>query len=306
MAGVFDRSLECLGSIRLSTKPQRGVRGVIERMARCVRDAVDECDLKLSQIRAVGVGAPGGVDSKSGMVLFAPNLGWKRVPLKRLLEKALGRTVVVENDCNLSMIGIYQKELRAKPRDVVGIFLGTGIGGGLVLGGRTHKGFNSVAGEVGHMVIDRNGPRCGCGNRGCFEALAGRGAIFRRIRQAVKAGEKTVLTTLLGKELAGLRSGHLRKAVRRRDKLVTRIVREVAECAGIAVANLVNLLNPEVVVMGGGLVEALEDEVMPVIRRHVLEHAFPGAAKGLEIRASKLGDESGIVGGAVLALRVGR
>src|ERR1043166_7156714 len=302
-AGVFTSSLECIGTVRLSTKSQRGPEPVIERIARCVKDAVDECDLEIDRVKAVGVGAPGAVDPETGRVIFAPNLQWKDVPLKKSLEKLLGVPVCVENDANICTIGVYHAEMKSKPRDLVGIFIGTGIGGGLIIDGQLYSGFNHTAGEIGHMVIDVDGPKCGCGNKGCFEALASRSAIFQHIHAAIKDGEKTILTEMLGPSLEDLRSGDLRKAIRRGDKLVDRIVAEAADYIGIAVANLINVLNPEVVVLGGGVIEALEDEMMPTIVKTAKDHAMPGTIKGVDIIASKLGDNAGITGAAVLARR---
>ncbi len=301
LAGVFDSRLKLIGTYKLSTKAQRGSEGVIERISRCVRDAVDECDLKLDQVRGIGIGAPGAVDSVSGTVVFAPNLDWRDVPLAKELSQELKLPVFLENDCTLSMLGVYEAELETKPRSVLGIFLGTGIGGGLILDGEIYRGFTRCAGEVGHMVLEINGPKCGCGNRGCFEALASRTALFQRIRSAVKEGQETLLTGMLGKDLEDLRSGDLRKAIRRGDKFVDHIVEEAAEYTGIAVANLANILGPEVIVLGGGVIEALGDEMMSIIVETANDYAMPGALKGVEIIATELGDNAGITGGAVLA-----
>ena len=306
-AGVFNPALECLATTKVSTKAPRGPDAVIERIVRSVQDVVDEADLDLKQIGAMGIGAPGAVDGESGTVIFAPNLtGWKDVPLKKELEKHLGVPVVVENDANISVVGVHEAELKGKPRSVVGIFVGTGIGGGLILNGELYSGFNHTAGEIGHMVIDVNGPKCGCGNKGCFEAVASRTAIFQRIKAGIKDGEKTLLTEMLGDDLEDLRSNDLRKAIRRGDKFVGKVIEQAAEHIGIGVANLVNVLGPEVVVLGGGVMEALADEMMDVIVKTAKEHAMPGTLKGVEIIASKLGDNAGITGAAVLARRAAR
>ncbi|HZR20997.1 MAG TPA: ROK family protein [Verrucomicrobiae bacterium] len=302
LSGVFDHSLECVGTAKLSTKSQRGVDKVVERIARSAQDAVDEADLTFKQIAGVGIGAPGAVDFDSGTVIFAPNLeGWKEIPLKKELEKILGVPVFVENDCNISALGVYVAELKSKPRSMVGIFVGTGIGGGLIVDGELYSGFGHTAGEIGHMVLEISGPKCGCGNKGCFEALASRTAIFQQIKAGIKDGQKTLLTEMLGDDLADLRSGDLRKAIRRGDKFVDRIIEGAAEYIGIATANLVNVLNPEVVVLGGGVIEALADEMMSVIIETTQDYAMPGALKGVEIVASRLGDNAGITGAAVLA-----
>ena len=304
LAGVFDAKFDLKGTTKLSTKANRGVDAVIERIARCVKEAVDECDLNLSQVRGVGVGAPGAVDTASGRVIFAPNLpGWKDVPLKKELEKLLGVPVFLGNDCNVCTLGVFDQEFKAKPRHLVGIFIGTGIGGGVIVNGEMYCGHNLTAGEIGHMVIEVNGPKCGCGNRGCLEALASRTAIFRKIEAGVKDGQKTILTDTLGPDLKDMRSGDLRKAIRKGDKFVEKVVEEAAEFAGIGVANLINILNPEIVVVGGGVIEALQDEMMPTLIKTAKDHVMAGTMSGIEIKASKLGDNAGITGAAVLARR---
>jgi glucokinase len=301
LAGVFHSSLVCAGVAKVSTKAQRGPEAVIERIARCVRDAVDEADLDTKQIRGIGIGAPGAVEGGTGMVIFAPNLEWRDVPLKKQLEKEIGIPVFVGNDCTVAMQGVYVAELKSKPQHVIGIFLGTGIGGGLIINGKPYHGSNYTAGEIGHMVLDVDGPKCGCGNKGCFEALASRTAIFQRIKSAVKNGQKTVLTEMLGDNLQDLRSGDLRKAIRRGDKFVDSVIEEAAEYTGIAVGNLLNIFNPDMIVLGGGVIEALADEMMSIIVETARDYAMPGTAKGVEIVASTLGDNAAITGAAVLA-----
>lgn len=302
LAGVFNPALKLAVTAKASTKPERGPKAVIERMARVVRDAIDEADLDSKQIRAIGVGAPGSIDSEEGRVIFSPNMpGWEDVPLKRELEKELDLPVFVENDCNVCTLGVHVTELGGKPKHLVGIFLGTGIGGGVILDGKLFGGFNRTAGEIGHMILEVGGPKCGCGNKGCFEALASRSAITRRIQSAVKDGEKTVLTEMLGDKFEDLRSGDLRKAMKKGDKLVEKIVEEAAEYTGIAVGNVINLINPQYVVLGGGVIDALADEMMAIIIETAQDYALTGTAKGVEILASKLGDHAGITGAAVLA-----
>jgi len=306
LAGIFDSAFNCVGKSKVSTKAERGSGVVIDRIARCVREAVDECDLNLKQIKGIGLGAPGSVDPEAGRVLFAGNLGWENVPLEKELEKLLGLPVSIQNDCNICTLGIYETELKVKPKFMVGIFLGTGIGGGIMIDGKLFQGFNKTAGEIGHMVIDVAGPKCSCGNNGCFESLASRSALFRKITTAIKEGQKTELTDLLGDDLKDLRSGDLRKAIRRGDKFIEKLIEETAEYTGIAVANVINFLNPEVIVLGGGVIDALEDEMMAIIVETAKDYAMTGTFKGIEIMATKLGDNAGITGGAVLASQVFR
>jgi len=306
LTGVFDEKLVCLGRNKMSTKPERGAAEVIDRIARCVRDAVDECDLDMKQLRGVGIGAPGAIDAHSGRVIFAPNLAWRDIALKKILEKELGCPVSIENDGNSAMLGVYETELQAKPKHAIGIFIGTGIGGGIIIDGKIYSGFKGTAGEFGHMVIEVGGPKCNCGSRGCFEALASRTAIFRQIQTAVKDGQKTLLTEILGPDLNDLRSGDLRKAIRKGDSFVEKVIEEAAEYTGIAVANLINIFNPQTVVLGGGVIDALGDEMMAIIVETAEDYAMSGTIEGVEIVASKKGDDAGINGAAVLARRAAK
>lgn len=308
LAGLFTPQLKLLGTSKLSTKSGRGFDAVIERIARTVRDAVDEADMSMKQIRGIGIGAPATIDPDKGEVIFAPNLGWKDAPLKKELEKALDVPVFVENDCNICALGVHEVELQGKPRHMVGIFLGTGVGGGIIIDGKLFSGFNRTAGEIGHMVLVVGGPKCGCGNRGCFEALASRSSIFRRIEEEIKQGSKSVLTDMLGpgESYRDLKSGDLRKAIRKGDKLVEKIIEDAAEYTGIAVANIMNVLGPEVVVIGGGVIDALSDEMMSIIVETARDYCMPGVDKNVEIIPTKLGDLAGIHGGAVLARQKSR
>lgn len=304
LAGVFDSQLRLIGTEKVSTKSERGFAAVLERVNRVVRDAVDECDLTMKQVKGVGLGAPGAVDPGSGNVLFAPNLRWTDVPLKKELEKLLEVPVFIENDCNVCALGVFERQLKGKFKHVVGIFIGTGIGAGVILDGKLFGGFNRTAGEIGHMVIDAGSElKCGCGNKGCFEALASRTAIFKRLKDEVKRGEKTILTEMLGDDLANMRSGDLRKASRKNDKLVSKVIEEAAYFTGIAVANIINVLNPEAIVLGGGVIDALEDEMMSIITEVAKDYAMPGTSKGVQIIAAIDADNVGIVGAAVLARR---
>ncbi len=305
LGGVFSTSLELKATIKFSTKARRGPESVIERTARCVRDAADEADISLKDIRAVGVGVPGAVRGGDGHVLFAPNLDWHDVRFKELLENELGMPVFVENDCNVAALGVYVVELKSAPSSMLGVFIGTGIGGGVVLHGELYPGFSHTAGEIGHMVMDLNGPKCACGSNGCFEALASRTAIFQRLKDAIQAGEKSLLTDLVD-HLEDMRSGDLRKALRRGDKLVRSVLDDAAVCIGRGVASLANVLNPEVIVLGGGVMEALSEEMLGTIIDAAHHHAMVGALDGVEIRASLLGDKAGITGAAVLAKQMSK
>ncbi|MGB9601306.1 MAG: ROK family protein [Limisphaerales bacterium] len=301
LAGVYDENLKCLGKTKISTKAYRGVDAVIARIVRCILEAVDECDLNIDRIKAIGIGAPGAIDTSSGEVIFAPNLGWQNIPLKKELEKVLNVPVFLDNDCNVCTLGVYEVEYNREPSVLIGVFIGTGIGCGIIINGELYSGFNKTAGEVGHMVIDIDGPKCGCGNKGCLEALSSRSAIVKKIQHAIDNGEKTILTEIADEGIEDVKSGTLRKAVKRGDELVVKVVKEAAFYIGVAMSNLINVLSPEILVLGGGVIEALGKFMMPEILNTIKDYAFPGTLKNVRIENSKLGDDAGIIGGAVLA-----
>ena len=299
LAGLFNRSLKLLGTVKLKTKANRGGDAVLDRIERAIRELLTEQSIRLTQVCAIGVGVPGIVHQ--GRVFGATNIGWEDVPIRALLNRRLRRPVQVENDCNLFTLGIHTLELKRKPRTMVGVFLGTGFGGGIIINNKLYTGFNRSAGEFGQMVISKGGLKTGTGIRGSLESLASRTGIVRRLRKAVLEGGETMLQEELGAQLKGVRSRHLRQAITARDPLVRRVVRSVAEDTGLGVAAIVSAFGPEYVVMGGGVIEALHGTMLPIVRKTVEAHVLPGTLDGVQIVTSALGDDGGISGAAVLA-----
>ena len=191
LAGVVDANGKILGQAKRATKPEAGTEAVVERMVKIVREALAAADLKPADIAAVCSCAPGTIDAERGVVRFAPNLhNWENVPLAKMLSTALGLPAFIENDVNLGTLGEHALGAGQGVGNVIGIFVGTGIGGGLILNGKLWGGWRGGAGEVGHTVVLAEGPLCGCGSRGCVEALASRTAIERDIWAGIKAGRR--------------------------------------------------------------------------------------------------------------------
>jgi len=235
--------------------------------------------------------------------VFAPNLGWRNVPLRRRLEAAFACPVVVANDVDAGTFGEYVAGAARGARTVVGIFPGTGIGGACVYEGRLLRGRRHSCMEIGHMKLLPRGPLCGCGRRGCLEAMASRLAIAAAAAAAAYRGEAPALRKLAGTDLARIRSRALAESVRQGDSTVERIVRRAARHIGLAAANTIHLLAPDVIVLGGGLVEAMPklfvEEVSDIAEREVME-AFRGTFR---VVAARLGDEATVLGAAALAQR---
>ena len=301
LAGVFDAEHQCLATDKTKTKPEEGYDAVCSRIVRAIRAAAESAGIDPAKANGAGIGAPGSISSDESQVLFAPNLDWRDAPLKADLEAELGCPVWLGNDCSVAAMGIHRSEFESKPRDMVSIFLGTGIGAGIITNGAFLSGATQAAGEVGHMVLDPDGPVCGCGTKGCYEALASRTAIFNKVKAAVEAGEKTLLfDPESGKPFNKVRSGKLRRAVEAGDELATRVLDETSLYTGIAIANLCNLLNPEIVALGGGMIEQLHETMLPKIAEAAVDRMMPGARQ-VSIVATKLGDHAGITGAAILA-----
>ena len=300
LAGVFDSEYRCKFTDKNKTKAELGYKAVMARIIETIRGAAHLTGIDVASVKGVGIGAPGTISADGTQVLFAPNLNWRDVPLKADLEADLGCPVWLGNDCSVAAMGIHRSEFNSEPNDMVSIFLGTGIGAGIITNGVFLNGATHAAGEVGHMVLDPEGPLCACGTHGCYEALASRTAIFKKVKAAVDSGEKTMLVDEGGKPFNKIRSGKLRRAVEAGDKLATKVLDETCYYTGIAIANLCNLLNPEVVALGGGMIEQLHHTMLPKIKKAAAVRTMPGARQ-VKIVATKLGDYAGITGAAILA-----
>ncbi len=277
--------------------------GLIRDLAAMVEDVVRAAGLRKSQLRAVSIGAPGAVDPERGVVYHAPNLRWDVVPLGEKLKKLLRVPVFVENDVNVGVAGEHALGAGQGARDLVGVFVGTGIGGGIILGGELYQGTRGAAAEVGHTILQVDGPRCGCGNCGCVEALASRTAMERDVRAAIRSGEKSCVLKLMeerGKDR--MTSSIILRALKKNDPVMRKVMKRAQYFLGLAVANVVNLLDPECVVMGGGIAERLGEDFVGPIRKTAYENFLRRHdAERVKIVSGALGDNAGPLGAVVLA-----
>ncbi|MCC6486795.1 MAG: ROK family protein [Candidatus Hydrogenedentes bacterium] len=299
MACVIDHKFKVVGRCRKKSKSEKNTKEKPEdRITKIVLEAMRDAGDK--PIRGIGVGSPGPLDPWTGVIIDTPNLAWKNFPLADMLRKAFDVPVLVDNDVNVGTYGEYAFGKVKDCKHVVGIFPGTGIGGALIVAGKLVHGFSGAAGEVGHMTIEVGGPYCGCGKRGCLEALASRIAIASQVAALAARGDAPYILENCGTDLANIRSSSIAKAIAAGDKMVEGVVRKAAFYTGVATGNLINIMSPEAVVLGGGLVEAMEDIYMEEIGRAIKEHAMPSMRKGVKIVAAKLGDDAGVMGAARL------
>ena len=268
-AAAVDENGGVLASERTKTLPLEGAEAVIGRIAQLCSNICGAVGTSLSDIAAICIGVPGGVNDAAGVVDKAPNLGWTDVPLAALLTERLGvrPQVFLDNDVRVAVLGEHAYGIGKGARTMVGIFVGTGIGGGIVVDGKLHLGGRGAAGEFGHMCLDPKGPRCPCGRRGCAEAFASRTSIEREVRKMIKDGHKSKVLKMLEKEgRPRLTSSVVAKALDNGDEVMIEVWRRALKHVGILVSNVVNAIDPDVVVIGGGLAERLGEEMVRPIR----------------------------------------
>ena len=281
------------------TRAEQGADAVVDRIVEMIETVIAvakaEEGVPRSAFAGVGVGAPGPLDRDRTLVVVAPNLGWKNVPLPGLIAERVGLPAVLDNDANCATLGEAWIGAAQGARYVLGLTLGTGIGGGLIVNGRLYHGASNVAGEVGHMTIETQGRRCACGNYGCLEAYASGPNIAQRAREVVESGEASALSEMVGGDLSLITAQHVYEANDRGDEVAHEVVRETARFLGAGVANLLNVFNPDVVVLAGGVTRAGPALFEP-LRAEVRRRAFKPAVDAARIVPGTLEGTTGVVG----------
>jgi len=272
----------------------------IDALAGVVDTVISESGYDEQDIAAVSLGVAGTVNPATGVIALAPNLGLKNFNMKKAFQEKVPIPVLIENDVNLAALGIKNFEVGKKATNMLAVFVGTGIGGGLILNKKIYRGSNFSAGEIGHVLVNKNGPVCGCGKRGCFEAIASRSAVVDQIISDIKSGKKSTLKPYV-KSGEKIKSKILSAAVNDGDKVATKRVAESCDVIGSVLASLTNFVNFDMIVIGGGMVEQLKDFMLPKIEIAFNEHVLTAAAKDLSIVTSELGGNAAIWGGISLA-----
>ncbi|HEU4584429.1 MAG TPA: ROK family protein [Gemmatimonadaceae bacterium] len=281
------------------TPTAAGAEAVVDRIVSMIEGVIEDAiklkGAKRDDFVGVGIGAPGPLDRKNGVVIVAPNLGWRDFPLRDAVADRVRIPATLDNDANCATLGEWWRGAAQGTRNVVGLTIGTGIGGGIVLDGQLYHGASDVAGEVGHTTIDSTGRYCRCGNYGCLEAYASGPAIALRAREALERDEASVLHRMVHENLSTLTAATVYDAANNGDALALEVVRDTAKFLGTGVANLLNLLNPDVVVITGGVTRA-GDRLFEPLRAEVKRRAFRPAVAACRIVPGKLAGTAGMVG----------
>ncbi len=284
------------------TPKNGGHRKILNTLSLLMEDLLQQKNLKRKNILGIGIGIPGIVNPENGRILITPNANLSGFALGKELRKKMKTRVVIGNDVNLGILGEQWLGAGKGKNNILGIFPGTGIGGGIILNGKLLLGAQGAAAEIGHMTIDLKGPLCHCGNRGCLEAYCGRWAIERDIRSAIHRGRKSIITKLIKGNLKTIKSGTLKEALKKKDNLVTHIMKEKSEILGLGCVSLRHAFDPEIIVLGGGLIEACGNFILPIVKRMIKKDPFFSRLGPCAVVPSKLEDNAVILG-AVAAVK---
>jgi glucokinase len=289
--------LHALGSE--PTHAEAGQSDVLDRLIALAQRTLEQTRREIpgAEILGVGVGAPGPLDTKSGIVLLTPNLGWVNLPLRQIIHERLGLPAVLDNDANCAVLGEWWMGAARGTRNAIGITIGTGIGGGIIVDGKLFHGASDCAGEIGHTTIDTEGRRCKCGNYGCLEAYASGPNIALRAVEEIKAGAVSRLPNYVNGDLRQITAQTVYQAAHDGDDLALEVVNETAKFLGAGIANLLNIFNPEAVVVCGGVTLAGDHLFVP-LRREVARRAFKPAVDVCRIVPCELAGTAGVYGAA--------
>ncbi len=288
---------------RVATPESDDPTALVEAVYGVAQQVLGAAGVAMADVSAVGVSSAGIIDTRKGIAVFSPNVrSLRRTPLRDMISERLGKPVQLGNDATLAALGEWQFGLKRSVSDMVYVTVSTGIGGGIIAGGELIEGSCGAAGEVGHMVIEVDGPECPCGRHGCWEALASGRALAERTVLRIEAGEASSIGELAGGDMEKIDAQLVSIAAQQGDALAKEMIATTAYYVGVGLANLINLLNPSLIVVGGGLTK-IGDALMGPATVVAKERAYVADACHVEIRRALLGDDSPLLGAAALAMK---
>ncbi len=285
------------------TLADEGVQPVIDRIFSTVDSLFSLKNIDPSQLHSISLAAAGVIDSEKGLITLSPNLpGWHDVPLRDIVKRKYGANTLLVNDASAAALGEHQFGAGKGVNNLIYLTVSTGIGGGIIIDGKLYLGSSGGAGEIGHMTIDVDGPRCNCGDTGCLETLASGTAVAEEAVRRIKQGEGSSLTEIMKGEIENITAEKVSVAAQEGDSLASEVISQAATYLGIGMVNLVNIFNPEMIIIGGGMAK-MGDLLLEPARRVVRERAFQLSARLVRIVPAQLGDTAGVLGAAVFAFQ---
>lgn len=301
IAGVVDQDHKVLAKVKRKSLTQEGSETVFEDIKTCISEVLTEAGITADQVGGIGMAVPGILNRKEGTVVRAPNLGFKDFPLSKRLKSLFQIPVYLENDVNAGVWGEYVAGAAQGYQHVLGVYPGTGIGGGLIINGDLYAGAGGNAGEIGHMVFQLEGPLCGCGQRGHIEALASRSAMGKEAAGLIANGTLSGDYGQGGADLKTISSKFFAQGLKEKNPHITAIIDRAAALLGTHIGGCINLLNPELVLIGGGLVEKLGDYYLKAVEKAMRASAWAFIAQDTQVKAAVLEDNGALIGAADLA-----
>jgi glucokinase len=296
-----DGALQALRTV--PTEAQRGAKFVVDRIISLIVEVREEILSRFGGVAGdfagIGVGSPGPLDRQTGTVINTPNLGWRNFPLRDLVSNGVGLPATLDNDANCATYGEWWLGAGRNVNTLIGVTLGTGIGGGIVLNGEIFHGVSDAAGEIGHTTIDSTGRKCKCGNYGCLEAYASGPAIAARAIEGIESGAESLLPALVNGRLEEITAATVYEAVVLGDPYANEVMRETAKFLGTGIGNIINILNPEMVVIAGGVTRAGDHLFVP-LRAEVRRRSFKSAEEACQIVSGRLPGTAGVIGAAAV------
>ncbi|MBQ7060079.1 MAG: ROK family protein [Firmicutes bacterium] len=295
LGAIFDEKGEII--YRLKKKTKEGgdsTENVEEVIISVVSEMLKEADIKKKDIHAIAAGAPGVIDQDAGVILFSPNLPWRDYDIASPIRDQFGAPFYIGNDVNVGVLGEYKHGAAQGYHNVAGFFVGTGMGGGLILEDKLYTGHKFKGAELGHMVLNSEGPLCGCGQRGCLEAFSAKKGMSAYILQQASRGRESMLTSNI--ENGVFKSKALKKALAAGDPVATEAVDRSCHYLAIATGNIINIFSPDIVIFGGGVIEAVGDLFLEKILKEVDRYCMPSIRNTVELKKAALGDDSILYG----------
>ena len=300
-AGIISDRYQVLAKECYPTLADEGVESVINRIVSAIEQTILPKGIALSQLYGVSIGAAGAVDLGKGIITLSPNLpGWRDIPLRDIVTERLGVKTWLVNDTNAAALAEHQLGAGQGISNLIYLTLGTGIGGAIIIDGKLYTGACGSAGEIGHMTVDVNGLGCNCGSIGCWETLASGTAVAREAIARVSRGERSSLTEVVAGKIENITAENVALAARGGDSLARDVINKAASYLGAGMVSLVNIFNPEMIIIGGGVVK-MGDLLLSPARQIVKERAFPVSAAAVCIVPGQLGDDAGMLGAAIFA-----
>ena len=299
LGAIFDENREIVYRLKKKSKGEGNSTQNVEKViVSVVEEMIEESGISRKQIHAISSSAPGVIDQDAGVVLFTPNLPWRNYNIKKSMEDKFGIPFFIGNDVNLGVLGEYKYGAARGYKNVVGFFVGTGMGGGLILNGELFTGNQFKAAEYGHMILDPEGPLCNCGQRGCLEAFSSKQGMSAYIRQQVSRGRESLMADAVKEGV--FRSKHLKKALAAKDPVAMEAVDRACHYLAIATGNMINTISPDLVIYGGGIIEAMGDLFLGKILSEVDRYCMMSIRPTVDIKNASLGDDSVIYGALAL------